>query len=503
MSPRIYTAPCVNVELLHQDLYDRVLHDRALANKFLYLGWQGAKGWLRVDHTYKIGAQGKRLLELHYANIDDLLRSHFLQVNPDSRDGTYDIVSLGCGSGEDDTIILDTINRKLLGVPKPNPFNVITVDLSYDLLGHGSELIKEHLANSTRISKSVGVWPVYCDIESLSAAKPYISDVGRENQARRNPNALYHLLGLTLGNNQEVQFLKAISAAMNVGDCLLLGIDFSAEDEKVLKVCEDAYSRGSSREPIDEFLSGPLLWAIKFRSVSSGGVHPHLVEEDSPLQNSKLAIIHAREHAGWEAASNVKGTVSLVRYHKWITSDRESNVPRLCDYSHKYTISGLTSFLEELHKTSGVPLTLVGGIGDYPYVPTDEESNKKKPVPMQHLVLLKRVKLDIFWGLPDRERKAAAENWLTPHRDLLLEIQQSRKKILVTYADGSKKMIEVADLLQIVDPSDTKNIEYALMEAEQLLVGPPQLPWKDEQLLQQKLSEYAQWLVTYNKNRKK
>lgn len=384
-------------ELL-RSVQKEVKSTRNLPNKYLYLGWQGAQSWKRIDGSkhYGYGTQGNKLLVDHFGKIDEVVRSILTgdsnQNQTDESKVAYDIVSLGCGTGDDDVCILAAINEKYLsGDRVRSKFSVITIDISGHLVFQGATAVLAYLENVTW-EKDVNVWPVHCDLENLY--EKGMDHIAAKGSLRSNPHALYHFLGLTLSNNDELDIIRSIASVMDTNDFLLLGVDFSCNETKSLKNAVASYESGVSRKLIDAFMCGPLLFAGEYRSSIETGYDKVWFEHVRGAENVRIIydrdMINARKH------SKVDNAYVLLR-HQQI----QGGPTRLCDFSSKYYSDEFRRFIIDLQLNYNISLELVTNDNILEFGPDDKDRQKYKP--LQHLVLLRLV--DPLSGASAEEKK--------------------------------------------------------------------------------------------------
>lgn len=348
--------PFVNYKGFYLDEVIDLVENRSIdiPNKYLYLGYHGAKLWDEIDVNYKPGKDGGKLIEKHFQSIDSEIRNHTK---------SYNIVSLGCGSGEDDILILKMIQKKFKKqIPE---FRIYTVDLSDDLLEYGTYRITNFINNNAqvRLNSSIeGIYAIWADFKDLSKHYPYLS---KEYFLGSRPN-LFHLLGLTIGNNNEINLLKWIYNFMNVNDYLLIGIDYSVDGD--IKSAFKEYTEGDAREAINKFLCGPLL----FSSFYDFEIDPNKIKHFVTFP--EVEIEHKPKDE--RQISKINEAISFTRYHHY--SDHGS---RLCDFSTKYKSKEFENFIKHILPLEDVYFKIISsklGLSD------EEESS-------QALVLLKKI----------------------------------------------------------------------------------------------------------------
>lgn len=354
--------------------------EEEIANKYLYLGPQGALAWKNVDIKYELGNQSLMLLKDHFDKIDSIIR--------DEIQAGYDIVSLGCGTCMDDKTILTEI-EKITNLRSVETFNVIVLDFSLDLLYEGAQFLYNFISGhpiSKYIDKVIGI---NADIDKFAIQG--LDIITNPNLVRKNQKALFHLLGLTLANNNEEKMLMNISNVMQDGDYLLLGLDFSLDDDISLKNSINSYKKKVYLEDIDRFLCSPFFFASKMQPCCNDvqGMEIITAFGDKDTLKYPINIIHKTLENNLGNTSAVNNAVNLVRYHKIITKNAVSIPLRKCDFSNKYSHSDFKKFLFDIKKRE-ISFEIMCEIDSFGI----SEAGKRKHEARLHLVLLKKVPLN-------------------------------------------------------------------------------------------------------------
>jgi hypothetical protein len=220
--------------------------NKILNNKFLYIGWQGAENWCALEEADKNTYQSPEILSNSIKSIYD---KHLKKEN-------YALISLGCGSGDEDVSILGELKTK----SKPKFY--YTIDLSADLLVTGTKNIFDFITKKENLSD-------YKNIESLIGICDDITNIDFEQY---NEKALivndkikkfFHLLGFTFSNNNELEILTKIVSLMDPNDLLLLQLEFFSEkkpDESFKKIEERYFTHITQ---LGKFLSSPFSFDLK------------------------------------------------------------------------------------------------------------------------------------------------------------------------------------------------------------------------------------------------
>lgn len=358
IQPKI--IPLLNLDTLYKEVIRQVSKTRGdLESKYLYLGWHGAQAWKDVDSSYKISSVGTDLIKRHYKVIDEIIRNS-------SDNNNFNIVSLGSGICEEDKSILDILRTKFLSATTLPTFKIIPVDISIDLLNEGSRhLAKKVNENQTLLKIVQDIIPINIDIAELVNAKTIIDN----HRKKPTEPALFHLLGLTIGNNSETRLMKAINDTMNVNDYLLVGVDFCADDEEILKQTKAQYHGEGITETINKYLCSPLIFASKYVKDDNTD---HLKFSIGSFNDLEIAFSEDNN------VSDIPNTKSFVYRYKY----KDSGVDKLMKacYSHKYKASEFKKFIEEALPKQEVHFEIVNDICSYGDAAT-----------RQYLVLLKKV----------------------------------------------------------------------------------------------------------------
>lgn len=344
MSKKLYLI-FENLNLLSKTIRQDVsIHEKDLPNKYLYVGNYGAMLWNKIENNYKPGIVGGELLTNYFPDIHTHIAS--------TSGGVFDIVSLGTGSGEDDIKILNIISQFAEPSNKKD-IRYTAVDLSMNLLVQGVDRIDSFVQKHSRLRSLIcQITGICVDIEKLSV----VSEVKAINRSGRT--TLFHLLGLTIGNNQETLFIKSIYNAMRGNDYLLLGVDFSADDEKILQSTESFYRDGNIGEDINRFLCSPLYFLTEIEKKESTSYYRD-ENNRSYYKESKLSKLTniTIQHEKVEANSDIQGTISFQR--KLHYQRKGERFVRVCDYSNKYKRQSFEDFLLKELPKRGVHFQLI------------------------------------------------------------------------------------------------------------------------------------------------
>lgn len=353
--------------------------DTSLSNKYLYLGPHGASAWEDVEKygDFPIQEIAKKLLR---DNIDKILDA----IQNDSGDAGMDVVSLGTGTGSDDIIILQK-----LWLRDPEETTFFAVDLGRDLLHRAIKKIKETITPIGEQDEATFLRQICIDISQITTMQDYFK------KNRRHSRRLYHLLGLTLGNNNEYVFLEQISAGMLPGDYLLIGVDFCVDDRDWTENSKSGYDKVGHK--VDHFVSGPLKTAIALANDSSldkkfNGVFLTPSKDRCDFLKEDFQIVKKpieRADKQDPKLSCIPNSLSFARFYvpsKFANSKFDALNPKkrkygkLCDFSNKYKSSDFEKWLYDNEKPFGLKLMREH----------EKDGIKLWGKEYQHLVLLKK-----------------------------------------------------------------------------------------------------------------
>lgn len=305
------TDPLITFNTLIEKVRNDVIGGGDLPTKYAYLGWHGADTWYKITQQLDGYYKASVVLQIHFRAIHE-------KISQDAGTSAFDIVSLGIGTGDGDVKILELCNQ--IDSIREKPFRYYAVDLSSDLLKYGvHQLATRYAANmhSYKLNEIVGIC---CDIDL-----PYSYFSQRQWKGKSKKN-IFHLLGLTFGNNVETRFLNNILQIMNVGDYLIFDVDFSADDQKNIDKKLEVFK--SNKGLTNRFLMNALLFSVDLNNGVFRLNHNGSVIESIAIEYKSDAIDVGK--------SVIPGALSLERYHKYTKSNTAITQPRRCDYSNIY-----------------------------------------------------------------------------------------------------------------------------------------------------------------------
>lgn len=339
---------------LRKEISDAIRKDEGdILNKHLYIGLHGSAAWERIEMDPNFAVK-----KLAYSLLCDKKPNNFKSIleaiREDSGEIGVDIVSLGSGTGNDDLLIMDEVWRTY-----KSKMALFAIDLSADLLRRAVTNIKDNLYKNPTQNKNTSLHAICVDIDNLITMNNYFQQHGCQSKR------LFHLLGLTLGNNKEYEFLRNISKGMGEGDYLLLGVDFCMNSGEWFEESVGSYE--NTEHAIMNFLSGPLHMSLQIdKDVSPNGrlrffgqmPKMHAIGEDKDyydyVTNGINVITKKVVNAKGQALSDIDGAYSLARYYVDVSISKEEfrldmakkgGPGKLFDYSNKYDSKNFIKFL--------------------------------------------------------------------------------------------------------------------------------------------------------------
>lgn len=190
---------------VRRQLQERLPFERSVPMKYLYMTDEGSQAWLRMceSETYVYFRHSFQHLKNSIERIAQRIVEAFKST-------ALDVVTLGCGNGEKDRILL----TGLVGRLKPRErLSYFPIDISASML---MEAIK-CLMQSNAIKNRTDVKAILGDFTTLKTFEPIY-----EVRPQRN---LFSVLGNTLGNSSELPIFEALGEAMFPGDLLLIEVN--------------------------------------------------------------------------------------------------------------------------------------------------------------------------------------------------------------------------------------------------------------------------------------
>jgi uncharacterized SAM-dependent methyltransferase len=202
------------------ELRQAVLKGEKVPPKFQFAAADGGRHWLTLCLTknYKYFNRAKTHLRNNVTRLADAV--HNAAGTP-----AIDLVSLGCGNGTKDEIILQALTERLKG---QDYVYYYPIDISDILLVEAVRYVSQHGPDRSRLRCKA----VLGDFTHLSAFRPIIG--------YRRTTKLFSALGNVLGSFDESEILKSISGAMEPGDLVLLEANIGEPEDSLAMLEDDA-----------------------------------------------------------------------------------------------------------------------------------------------------------------------------------------------------------------------------------------------------------------------
>jgi SAM-dependent methyltransferase len=177
--------------------------------KYLYMGEEGCRAWLDMCRLpqYKFWSNS-------VDHLSQQVSAFAREIKKRSRTQELDIISLGCGNGQKDRVLLQGLVQGLHGSEKLSYF---PIDISAKMLVEGVRTVM----GDPKLKDSVEVKGVIGDFTALKSFEPIY-----EVRARGN---VFSILGNTLGNSSEDEIFSALREAMFPGDFVLIEANVDKE----------------------------------------------------------------------------------------------------------------------------------------------------------------------------------------------------------------------------------------------------------------------------------
>jgi hypothetical protein len=276
----------------YSKLEDCIRDGVTLPEEILYWSVESANAWLNYEQeTFQ---NANMALALIARKIDEVSKNEYLHF-----------ISLGCGSGEKDVLMLNMLS------PNERLVSYFPVDQSYTLLENA---ITETLANIN--ADDLYVRGIRADFRQLPSFRHIFN--------KKNTVAVFSMLGCTLGNYDEVSLLTAISECMKPGDMLILEIALISE-ELLQKQNGDIIESGKYADrKLQDFLLSPIKPFVK------------------ELKRESLLFIIDKDNTSVKESIRV-----IVRFDN---KELPEQHPFDIAYSTHYKKEELTKYLKEQHE---------------------------------------------------------------------------------------------------------------------------------------------------------
>ncbi len=241
----------------YNKLEECIRNGRTLPEEILYWSVESSTSWLNYEQeTFENANQPLALLAREIEKI--------------SIGENINFISLGCGSGAKDVLIINMLR------PNERAVGYFPIDQSYTLLENAIEEILERIN-----ADDLFVRGIRADFRQLHS----FSDVFK-SQTSIN---LFSLLGCTLGNYDEVSLLDTVSACMNHGDLFILEVG-NVSDELAKKIDGDIIESEKYADiKLQDFLLSPIKPFVK--SVQRNSIQFVANKSDVTVRDSVRVIV--------------------------------------------------------------------------------------------------------------------------------------------------------------------------------------------------------------------
>lgn len=205
-------------------LREAVLEGEKVPPKFQFAAADGGSHWLKLcrSKNYQYFDRAKAHLRLNATKLADAAYKAAAGTS------SVDLVSLGCGNGTKDALILQSLIAKLTGREYVYYY---PIDISDILLVEAVRYVSQHVRDHSRL-RCKAVLGDFTHLSAFSAITAY----------RRNTK-LFSALGNVLGSFDEEEILNSISEAMAPGDLVLLEANIGEPDDSLAMLKDNAASQ--------------------------------------------------------------------------------------------------------------------------------------------------------------------------------------------------------------------------------------------------------------------
>ncbi len=195
------------------ELRKAVLRGETVPAKFQFAQPDGGRHWLRLCRSpnYEYFNKAK-------AHLRESLPSIASSACDATGTAAVDLVSLGCGDGSKDDLLLRTLAAEL---SDSEHVYYYPVEISDILLVEGLRYISRHGLDRSRFRCK----PTLGDFTNLTSLKGIVD-------YRRNPN-LFSILGNTIGSFDEADIFASVAGAMEPGDLVLVELNVGEPADSV------------------------------------------------------------------------------------------------------------------------------------------------------------------------------------------------------------------------------------------------------------------------------
>jgi SAM-dependent methyltransferase len=292
-------------KILREVIRDHIEQTTLIPPKFIYSFPYGASLWIDLCNNsdeYRYYADSVQFIKQIRSDIVESIDPEVLRSSPD-------YISLGCGNGRKDRILLE----QLLG--QSNGTNSKTYYYPYDISSFLLSKAIREVCGSELLRGRIKIKAIEADFQNLPLFKPVYD-------YRKAPN-IFALLGNTLGNMQDdVGFLRQVEEAMIDNDVLIVEVRVYREDDRELN---------GAIQLLKQFDFTPLCWlGVPYQpeklnyqikdNVSNAGAKTLIAEyvdfkigfgdTARTISRSKLAYIHLYQK---DSSSRVYGLEEVFR----------------------------------------------------------------------------------------------------------------------------------------------------------------------------------------------
>jgi Predicted nucleotide-binding protein containing TIR-like domain/Histidine-specific methyltransferase, SAM-dependent len=205
-------------------LREAVLEGEKVPPKFQFAAADGGRHWLRLcrSKNYRYFERSKAHLRLNATKLAEAVH--------EAAGGTssVDFVSLGCGNGTKDELVLQAL---IANLTRREYVYYYPIDISDILLVEAVRYVSQHVKDHSRL-RCKAVLGDFTHLSAFSAITAY-----------RTNTKLFSALGNVIGSFDEEEILKSISGAMAPGDLVLLDANIGEPDDSRAMLEDDAASQ--------------------------------------------------------------------------------------------------------------------------------------------------------------------------------------------------------------------------------------------------------------------
>jgi hypothetical protein len=230
---------------------------RVCPTKYLYSTNEGCARWLEAcdfnrNHNFIYYRDSIELLRQEAQSIIETAKSASSKTSTD-----FDFISLGCGDGRKDKIILEAMcsniaeNQKVYYYP---------IDISDPMIVEAIRNVRGNSNESTDIEfrRKILIKAIVGDFTALKPALEFIYE-------ERSNNNFFSILGNTLGNSSENEIVDSLNHAMFPGDFLLIEVNVDQGSLSEDRIETNFYRTEQNQKR--QFI--PLeVWNVKFESTN-------------------------------------------------------------------------------------------------------------------------------------------------------------------------------------------------------------------------------------------